>query len=157
MNSLIFREARPEDADLILEYIRELAEFERLSAECVADAALLRRFLFQDKRAQAILAEWDGAPAGFALYFYNFSTFLGGRGFIWRICSCGRHSAATASPKACSSLGAKSGGGRLRPLRMVGSRLERERHRLLSGAGRQADGRVDRAAPHRRGAAPFGG
>jgi GNAT superfamily N-acetyltransferase len=54
-----------------------LAEFERLSHECVADAAMLRRFLFEDKRAQAILAEWDGAPVGFALYFYNFSTFLG--------------------------------------------------------------------------------
>ena len=77
MNSLVFRDAGPEDADLILDYIRELAEFERLSQECVADTALLRRFLFKDKRAQAIMAEWDGAPAGFALYFYNFSTFLG--------------------------------------------------------------------------------
>jgi GNAT superfamily N-acetyltransferase len=77
MNALVFRDAQPEDADLILDYIRELAAFERLSQECVADAAMLRRFLFEDKRAAAILAEWDGAPAGFALYFYNFSTFLG--------------------------------------------------------------------------------
>jgi GNAT superfamily N-acetyltransferase len=74
---LILRDAQPDDADLILSYIRELAEFERLSHECVADAALLRRFLFEDKRASAILAEWNGTPAGFALYFYNFSTFLG--------------------------------------------------------------------------------
>ena len=77
MNSLVFRDAGPGDAELILDYIRELAEFERLSHECVADAALLRRFLFEDKRAHAVLAEWDGAPAGFALYFFNFSTFLG--------------------------------------------------------------------------------
>jgi len=71
------REAKPDDAGLILEFIRELAVFERLEKECVADAALLRHFLFEDKKAQAIVAEWDGAPAGFALYFYNFSTFLG--------------------------------------------------------------------------------
>lgn len=77
MNALVLRDARPSDAGLILEYIRELAAFERLSQECVADAGLLGRFLFQDKRAQAIMAEWDGEPAGFALYFYNFSTFLG--------------------------------------------------------------------------------
>ena len=70
------REARPEDAALILELIRELAEFERLSHECVADAAQLRRTLFEDRRAYCVMAEWDGAPAGFALYFYNFSTFL---------------------------------------------------------------------------------
>jgi GNAT superfamily N-acetyltransferase len=62
---------------LLLAFIRELAEFERLTQECVADTALLRRFLFEDRRAEAIIAEWDGQPAGFALYFYNFSTFLG--------------------------------------------------------------------------------
>ena len=74
---LTLRDARPEDAVLILEFIRELADFERLTHECVADAALLRKFLFADKRAEALVAEWDRAPAGFALYFYNFSTFLG--------------------------------------------------------------------------------
>ena len=74
---LKLRDARPEDAELLLAYIRELAEFERLTHECVADAALLRRSLFDEKKAHAIMAEWDGKPAGFALYFYNFSTFLG--------------------------------------------------------------------------------
>jgi GNAT superfamily N-acetyltransferase len=77
MRGLILRDAVPDDAELMLDYIRELAEFERLSHECVADAGMLRRFLFEDKRAGAMMAEWDGAPAGFALYFYNFSTFLG--------------------------------------------------------------------------------
>lgn len=71
------RDAQPDDAGLILEYVRELAVFENLSHECLADTALLKRFMFEDKRANAILAEWDGAPAGFALYFYNFSTFMG--------------------------------------------------------------------------------
>lgn len=77
MNSLVLREARPEDAELILEFVRELAVFERLRDQCVADAGLFRRFLFEDKRASAVMAEWEGTPAGFALYFYNFSTFLG--------------------------------------------------------------------------------
>jgi GNAT superfamily N-acetyltransferase len=71
------REARPNDAGLLLSLIRELAEFERLTHECVADEALLQRFLFEDRRAHAIVAEWDGQPAGFALYFHNFSTFVG--------------------------------------------------------------------------------
>jgi GNAT superfamily N-acetyltransferase len=71
------REARPDDSALLLELIRELAMFERLEQECVADVAQLRHFLFDDKKAYAIVAEWEGEPAGFALYFYNFSTFLG--------------------------------------------------------------------------------
>jgi GNAT superfamily N-acetyltransferase len=74
---LELRDAKPDDAELLLSYIRELAEFERLTHECVADAALLRKSLFEEKKAHAIMAEWDGKPAGFALYFYNFSTFVG--------------------------------------------------------------------------------
>ena len=75
--SLVLREARPGDVGLILDLIRELAVFERLERECVADVALLHHFLFEDKKAHAIVAEWESQPAGFALYFYNFSTFLG--------------------------------------------------------------------------------
>ena len=74
---LQLRDAQPEDAELILGFIRELAEFERLAHVCVADVPTLKRFLFEEKRAVALIAEWDGNPAGFALYFYNFSTFLG--------------------------------------------------------------------------------
>lgn len=73
---LHLRDARPDDAELLVSYIRELAEFERLSHECVADASLIRRFLFDGKGAHALMAEWQGEPAGFALYFYNFSTFM---------------------------------------------------------------------------------
>ena len=76
------REARPGDTGLILDLIRELARFERLSHECVADADLLLRFLFEDRKAHAIVAEWGGQPAAFALYFYNFSTFLGRPGLF---------------------------------------------------------------------------
>ena len=77
ISPLMLRTAEPDDAGLLLEFIRELAVFERLEQECVADAAHLRHYLFEDKKAHAIVAEWDGRPAGFALYFYNFSTFKG--------------------------------------------------------------------------------
>ena len=71
------RDARPDDTGLIVDLIRDLAVFEHLSQECVVDAALLRRFLFEDRKAHAIVAEWGDQSAGFALYFYNFSTFVG--------------------------------------------------------------------------------
>ena len=77
MGDLSLRDAVPQDAELIVTYVRELAEFERLTQECVAEAEDFRRFLFEAPRAHAMMAEWNGAPAGFALYFYNFSTFLG--------------------------------------------------------------------------------
>ncbi len=74
---LHLRPAQFKDSALIAAYIHELAEFERLSHECYADAGLLEKWLFGDTpRAYCVLAEWDGKPAGFALYFYNFSTFL---------------------------------------------------------------------------------
>ena len=66
------------DAPLILDFIRQLAEYEKLAHEMVADAATLQASLFGDNpKAFCVIAEWDGAPVGFALYFYNFSTFLG--------------------------------------------------------------------------------
>lgn len=74
---LTLRDAKPDDTALIVDYIRELAEYEQLSHECEAEDALIRRWLFGNTpRAACLLAEWDGEPAGFVLYFYNFSTFL---------------------------------------------------------------------------------
>jgi GNAT superfamily N-acetyltransferase len=55
-----------------------LAEYERLAHEVSADAATLARFLFEEpRRAEALIAEWDGRPVGFAVWYYSFSTFLG--------------------------------------------------------------------------------
>jgi GNAT superfamily N-acetyltransferase len=72
------RFAQEQDAELILELILALAEFEGLSHEVVADADTLRRSLFGRQRvAEVLLAEYAGSPAGFALFFHNFSTFLG--------------------------------------------------------------------------------
>ena len=75
---LLLRFADEADAELILDMIRGLAEFERLSHEVVADSDTLRRFLFgRQPAAEVLIAEYEGRTAGFALFFHNFSTFLG--------------------------------------------------------------------------------
>ncbi len=79
MPELQVRPATEEDVPLLLDFIRELAEYEKLSHEVVADEEILRRNLFGDghRGAEAVIATADGEPAGFALFFHNFSTFLG--------------------------------------------------------------------------------
>jgi GNAT superfamily N-acetyltransferase len=75
---LKIREATISDVPLILTFIKELAEYEKLSSSVTANEALLKETLFGEKRyAEIIIAEYDGEPAGHALYFYNFSTFVG--------------------------------------------------------------------------------
>lgn len=75
---IAIRPAVVADAGLILAFIRELAEYEKLSQEVVADEAGLAAQLFGERpRAEVLIAEVDGAPAGFALFFHNFSTFIG--------------------------------------------------------------------------------
>src|SRR3954447_9547791 len=75
------RTAQPSDIHHILAFIRELGEYEKLAHEVVADEATLAMQLFGERpAAEVIIAEVDGQPAGFALFFHNFSTFLGQRG-----------------------------------------------------------------------------
>lgn len=78
---LTIRTARSADASLIFELINELAEYEKLAHAVVATETQLRENLFGNQpQAEVLIAEWGGAPAGFALFFHNFSTFLGKRG-----------------------------------------------------------------------------
>lgn len=78
---LTLRLATSADAELILHFIEGLAEYEKLSHEVATDAEQLRRELFGDHpAAEVVIADYDGHPAGFALFFHNFSTFLGQRG-----------------------------------------------------------------------------
>jgi GNAT superfamily N-acetyltransferase len=80
-SSLSITAACPADVPLILALISELAEYEKLSHEAVATEASLRESLFGAKPgAEALIARLNGEPAGFALFFHNFSTFLGRRG-----------------------------------------------------------------------------
>lgn len=72
------RAATIDDCPLILQLVRELADYERLLHEVEASVALLQAHLFgQQPRAEALIVEADGEVAGFALFFHNFSTFLG--------------------------------------------------------------------------------
>lgn len=75
---VVVRPARPDEAGLILSFIAALAEYEKLSHEMVATEAGIAEELFGDRpRAFCDIAELDGKPVGFALWFYNFSTFVG--------------------------------------------------------------------------------
>lgn len=79
--TLVLRPARRDDVPLILALIRELAEYERLAHEAVAEAAAMEEALFGPvPAAEVVIAEADGQGAGFALFFSSFSTFLGRRG-----------------------------------------------------------------------------
>lgn len=71
------RFAEEKDVSLILEFIEGLAEYERLSHEVVATEEILRESLFKRKAAEVIIGEYNEEPVGFALFFHNFSTFLG--------------------------------------------------------------------------------
>jgi len=75
---MLVRSATEEDVPLILALIRELAEYERLAHEVIATEKGLRGWLFGERQiAEALIGELDGHPAAFALFFHNFSTFLG--------------------------------------------------------------------------------
>ncbi|HIX30977.1 MAG TPA: GNAT family N-acetyltransferase [Firmicutes bacterium] len=80
MELLSFRAARREDVPLILEMIRALAEYEQLLSEVVATESVLEEWLFDKEKAEVLFPMLEGKEIGFALYFHNFSTFLGRAG-----------------------------------------------------------------------------
>jgi GNAT superfamily N-acetyltransferase len=77
-SKISIRSARAEDVSTLLGLIRELADYEKLADEVVATPELLAEALFGERAvAEAVLAEWEGEVVGFALWFRNFSTFVG--------------------------------------------------------------------------------
>jgi GNAT superfamily N-acetyltransferase len=83
VTDLVLRDARPGDAPLIHRFVAALAEYEKLAHEVEATPADIERTLFcEQPRVFARIAEWQGAPAGFSLWFYTYSTFQGRHG-IW--------------------------------------------------------------------------
>jgi GNAT superfamily N-acetyltransferase len=83
MSDLVIRFASPDDAPSILAFIRELAEYEKLLHEVVADEAAIRATLFgATPAAEVLIATLGGTPVGFALFFQTYSTFLGKPG-LW--------------------------------------------------------------------------
>ncbi|MEX0915347.1 MAG: GNAT family N-acetyltransferase [Wenzhouxiangellaceae bacterium] len=76
--NLAIRPAEPGDEDTLLALIHELAVYEKAPEEAVATPELIGKALFgEHPTAEAVIAEWQGEPAGFALWFHNFSTWLG--------------------------------------------------------------------------------
>lgn len=75
-----FRYAERKDVGLVLQFIKELAEYEKMLDEVVADEKTLEKWIFDKQKAEVIFALEDGKEIGFALFFHNFSTFLGRAG-----------------------------------------------------------------------------
>lgn len=88
-HNFTIRKAERKDVALLLEFIKGIARYEKLEKEVVADPATLESEMFDHQRAEAVFAVVDGHEVGFALYFFNFSTFLGHSGlyledlFVW--------------------------------------------------------------------------
>ena len=77
-NKLIIRKAEVKDVPQILIFIKELAEYEKLSSEVAATEEILRESLFGERAyAEVLIAEYENEPAGHAIFFHNFSTFVG--------------------------------------------------------------------------------
>ena len=75
-----FRYAKREDCGLVLDFIRELAAYEKMSDQVVATPELLEEWIFDKQKAEVVFALEEGREVGFALFFHNFSTFLGRAG-----------------------------------------------------------------------------
>lgn len=80
MAEYTFRAAVPADTALILKFIEALAQYEKMSGDVAATEDLLREWIFEKGKAEVLFALRDGREVGFALFFYNFSTFLGRAG-----------------------------------------------------------------------------
>ena len=80
MSGVKFRQAQRADTGLILRFIRDLAAYERMEDQVVATEELLAEWIFDRRAAQVVFALEEGREVGFALYFHNFSTFLGRAG-----------------------------------------------------------------------------
>jgi len=80
MKNMNIRPAQPDEAPLILSFIKKLADYERCSDEVVATDEVIYDSIFVKHDANVVFVEEDGVVVGFALYFYNFSTFVGRKG-----------------------------------------------------------------------------
>ena len=80
MRTFSIRPARPDEAGLVLDFIKKLAVYEKCSDDVFADEATIYNSLFVERSAEVVFGEEDGTVVGFALFFHNFSTFVGRKG-----------------------------------------------------------------------------
>lgn len=115
--NLTFRNAERKDTLLILQFIKELADYEKMQNEVVADEATLETWIFDKQKAEVIFAVEDGKEVGFALFFHNFSTFLGRVGIyledLYVKPECRRKGYGKALLKKLASIAVERGCGRL--------------------------------------------
>ena len=113
----VIRSAKEEDVPLILSFIRGIANYEKLSHEVVATEELLREWLFEKKVAECLFVLEDGREVGFALFFHNFSTFLGRAGIyledLYVVPECRGHGAGKALLLRLGQIARERGCGRM--------------------------------------------
>ena len=135
---ILIRRAERQDVPLLLDFIRGIAWYEKMENEMIASSEVLEREMFDEHRAEAVFAVVDGREVGFALYFYNFSTFIGHSGlyledlFVWPpVCMAGRARQGLwqGSPAASCQNSTRAS---LRTHGMDLPELEPAQHRLLS-------------------------
>ncbi len=80
MSTFTIRPAKPEEAGTVLKFIKKLAVYEKCADDVVADEATVYQSLFVEHAAEVVFGEEDGTIVGFALFFHNFSTFVGRKG-----------------------------------------------------------------------------
>ncbi len=80
MEDFKIRPAREEDIPALLGFIREMAEYEKMSDQVVATEELLHKWIVEQEKAEVLIPTVDGKSVGYALFFHNFSTFLGKAG-----------------------------------------------------------------------------
>lgn len=115
--NVTFRNAERKDTLLILQFIKELADNEKMLNEVVADETTLETWIFDKQKAEVIFALEDGKEVGFALFFHNFSTFLGRAGIyledLYVKPECRRKGYGKAILKKLASIAVERGCGRL--------------------------------------------
>ncbi len=80
IENLKIRETSEDDCSLILSLIKEIADYEKMSDQVIATEESLKESIFKNKRAEVVILELDEKTIGYALYFYNYSTFIGKSG-----------------------------------------------------------------------------
>ena len=153
---LNIRPATVADAGLILHFIRELAIYEKAEHSVQTDEIGIAESLFgADATARALICEADGEAIGYAVYFYNYSTWLGRKGIYLEDLYVSQEKRGAGAGKALLKHRTPGRGRRLRPFRMVGAGLEYSGHRVLHRRRCQTAGRVDRVPAAGAGAARF--
>ena len=161
MNDIRFRFAEKKDVPLILHFIEMLAQYEKMEDEVVATEALLNEWIFDKKKAEVLFALADGKEIGFALFFHNFSTFLGRAGIYLEDLYVFPEYRGRGVGKAIliklAGIAVSRGCGRLEWSCLNWNRTNRAEYRFLSFDRSRADERLERLSAFGKNAFGFGG